>query len=410
VDGAESRAERLLPLLVNRVVGEFEDNKRVEAGVTRVPSYIVVTVHPADEPTFRAIEEMLATRLVAELSRFLNGQEYQSEELSLTIYADDSQPRGRMKVAVEWDPPRPPLRPQDLEPETPLASDSPMFIVLAGDEVGREIAVAPPMLIGRDAACDVVFHSNMVSRRHLRLVVEEGELIAIDQRSSNGTELNGQPIERAVIKSGDSVLLGSTVKLKLLTPADWRWESSPSSTVIGEDAQVAPPPSDLIPPLAAAEAPGPVTPTPVESSPPPPGPLAAGPESETLAAPELAPEHREQEPPPVAGEKPAAVAPSLGAPGDAPAVVVIDGGSYPVQAALTIGSASLASVRVEGRRISPLHCRVEPAGAGRVIVRDLGSFWGLVHEGRTVPEVALEPGGRVLVGDTPLEVRAPGDR
>ena len=410
MDGAESRAERLLPLLVNRVVGEFEDNKRVEAGVTRVPSYIVVTVHPADEPTFRAIEEMLATRLVAELSRFLNGQEYQSGELSLTIYADDSQPRGRMKVAVEWDPPGPPLRPQDLEPETPLASDSPMFIVLAGDEVGREIPVAPPMLIGRDAACDVVFHSNMVSRRHLRLVVEEGELIAIDQRSSNGTELNGQPIERAVIKSGDSVLLGSTVKLKLLTPAVWRWEASPSSTVIGADAQVAPPPSDLIPPLAAAEAPGPDTSTPVESTPPPPAPLAAGLESQALAAPGLAPEHREQEPPPVAGAKPAAVAPSLGAPGDAPAVVVIDGGSYPVQAALTIGSASLASVRVEGRRVSPLHCRVEPAGAGRVIVKDLGSFWGLVHEGRTVPEVALEPGGRVLVGDTPLEVRAPGDR
>lgn len=410
MDGAESRAERLLPLLVNRVVGEFEDNKRVEAGVTRVPSYIVVTVHPADEPTFRAIEEMLATRLVTELSRFLNGQEYQSEDLSLTIYADDSQPRGRMKVAVEWDPPRPPLRPQDLEPETPLASDSPMFIVLAGDEVGREIPVSPPMLIGRDAACDVVFHSNMVSRRHLRLVVEDGELIVIDQRSSNGTELNGQPIERAVIKSGDSVLLGSTVKLKLLTPADWRWKSSPSSTVIDEEAPAAPPPTDPIPALEAADAPVPVAPPPAELRRATPGPPEEGSESEALAAPELAPEPMEPHPPPVADDEPAPPAPSLGAAGDAPSVVVIGGGSYPVHAPLTIGSASLASVRVQGRRVSPLHCRVEPAGAGRVIVKDLGSFWGLVHEGRTVPEVALEPGGRVLIGDTPLEVRAPGDR
>jgi len=384
VDGEEARAERLLPLLVNRVVGEFEDNKRVEAGVTRVPSYIVVTVHPADEPTFRAIEELLATRIVAELSRFLQGQEYQSEELSLVIYADGSQPRGRMKVAVEWDPPRPPLRPQDLEPETPLASDRPIFIVLAGDEVGREIPVTPPMLIGRDAACDVVFHSNMVSRRHLRLVVEEGELIAIDQRSSNGTELSGQPVERGVVRSGDSLLLGSTVKLKLLTPANWRWESSRSTTITDQEEPVAPQPADSIPPLSDAEAAA--TPSLQALGG---GPLAA------LASPEMAADD--------AGLDAARVGDL--APREALTLVAIGSAIYPLYTPITIGSASVASIRVDDRRISPLHCRVEPAGKGRVLVKDMGSFWGLVHEGQAVPEVALEPGGRVFIGNTSIEVR-----
>lgn len=386
MEGAEARAERLLPLLVNRVVGELEDNKRVEAGLTRVPSYIVVTVHPADEPTFRAIEELLATRLVAELSRFLQGQEYQSEELALVIYADDSQPRGRMKVAVEWDPPSPPHRPQDLEPETPLASDRPIFIVLAGDEVGREIPVTPPMLIGRDAACDLVFHSNMVSRRHLRLVVEDGELVAIDQRSSNGTELSGQPLERGVVRSGDSLLLGSTVKLKLLTPANWKWESSRSTTVIGEKEEIAPQPADSIPPLGEVESV--VTP----SAHPP----SVGTHAE-VASTEVAVENAGLD---------------AGRVGDHPSAegldaVAIGSEVYTLSAPITIGSASVASVRVNDRRISPLHCRVEPAGKGRVLVKDMGSFWGVVHEGQVVPEVALKPGGRVFIGNTLIEVREP---
>jgi transcriptional regulator of acetoin/glycerol metabolism len=69
------------------------------------------------------------------------------------------------------------------------------------------------LVIGRDAACDVVFESNDVSRRHAELTRGRGgpRFEIIDLESRNGTRVNCRPVKRAELARGDVVRVGGAV-------------------------------------------------------------------------------------------------------------------------------------------------------------------------------------------------------
>jgi phosphoserine phosphatase RsbU/P len=63
--------------------------------------------------------------------------------------------------------------------------------------------------IGRSPDQDLVLKEAFVSRRHALIIRQNGHFELIDQNSSHGTFLNGQRVERALLKSGDSLQFGS---------------------------------------------------------------------------------------------------------------------------------------------------------------------------------------------------------
>src|SRR5690606_1467956 len=63
---------------------------------------------------------------------------------------------------------------------------------------------------------DMVLVEEMVSRRHARIEVRGGVVEIEDLGSTNGTFVNGERVERAVLKEGDRVLIGTSI-LKLIT-------------------------------------------------------------------------------------------------------------------------------------------------------------------------------------------------
>jgi hypothetical protein len=82
-----------------------------------------------------------------------------------------------------------------------------------GNPFGERISV------GRAPNCDVVFRYSHVSKLHAHFLVEQGVLLLVDQRSSNGTFLNGRQLDPAVphpVRPGDSVRFGS-LSLDLMT-------------------------------------------------------------------------------------------------------------------------------------------------------------------------------------------------
>ena len=107
------------------------------------------------------------------------------------------------------------------------ASDPPTKLVLVPRgatqaskfEVGRD-----PIRVGRDPGCDVVVAEATVSRRHVRLFWEGGELFVEDLNSSGGTFLNGLKIQRAAIGPGDVLRLGPRTELVVE-------EEAPSTTL-----------------------------------------------------------------------------------------------------------------------------------------------------------------------------------
>jgi hypothetical protein len=87
-------------------------------------------------------------------------------------------------------------------------------------EPGRYIEVQGPdraltiplgtdvMHIGRGLAADLRLDDNSVSRRHAILVPKGSGVRILDDRSSNGTIVNGRHVQQAELTSGDVILVG----------------------------------------------------------------------------------------------------------------------------------------------------------------------------------------------------------
>ncbi len=81
--------------------------------------------------------------------------------------------------------------------------------ILAGPEKGREFSFDRiQVTIGRTMDNDVVLPDPGISRQHLSIRDKGGAYIVKDLGSSNGTQVNGQPILEEVLKPGDVIVAG----------------------------------------------------------------------------------------------------------------------------------------------------------------------------------------------------------
>ncbi len=76
--------------------------------------------------------------------------------------------------------------------------DSALLIPL-GDE---------PLHVGRGLAADIRLDHNSVSRRHAIIIARGSRTRILDDRSLNGTFVNGSRIEHADLQDGDVIVLG----------------------------------------------------------------------------------------------------------------------------------------------------------------------------------------------------------
>jgi predicted component of type VI protein secretion system len=66
-------------------------------------------------------------------------------------------------------------------------------------------------VIGRAPAADVRLQDMMMSKKHASLVYADGEFRIRDEKSSNGTFLNGSKVVEYAIRDGDKLLIGDTL-------------------------------------------------------------------------------------------------------------------------------------------------------------------------------------------------------
>lgn len=65
-----------------------------------------------------------------------------------------------------------------------------------------------PMHIGRGLSADLRLDDSSVSRRHAILVPRPSGARILDDRSANGTIVNGRRVQQADLRSGDVIVLG----------------------------------------------------------------------------------------------------------------------------------------------------------------------------------------------------------
>ncbi len=67
------------------------------------------------------------------------------------------------------------------------------------------------IVIGRSSDLDMVLVEEMVSRRHAHIQMQNGIITIEDLGSTNGTFVNGEKIQRATLREGDRVLIGTSI-------------------------------------------------------------------------------------------------------------------------------------------------------------------------------------------------------
>ena len=77
---------------------------------------------------------------------------------------------------------------------------------------GLHVDMLGPVIIGRSPSSDIVINEPFVSATHARFTLQGPALVLEDLNSTNGTMVNGRPIDQPVtLREGDEVQVGDTV-------------------------------------------------------------------------------------------------------------------------------------------------------------------------------------------------------
>lgn len=102
----------------------------------------------------------------------------------------------------------------DWETLIKTAPDQKTIVQPSGGEIVLPNDIVERHLIGRDADADIKFKQNDVSHRHAFLCKRSnGDILLIDNDSTNGTYVNGNKITSVTLKPGDLVLIAKKYRL-----------------------------------------------------------------------------------------------------------------------------------------------------------------------------------------------------
>ena len=86
--------------------------------------------------------------------------------------------------------------------------------ILEGLERGRIFAdLDPPLTIGREEENTIRLNDERVSRYHVKVQSDGGRIILTDLDSTNGTRVNGHPVQLRILQPGDLIEIGRCLLL-----------------------------------------------------------------------------------------------------------------------------------------------------------------------------------------------------
>ena len=96
--------------------------------------------------------------------------------------------------------------------ERPTSAGPPCLVIISGDDIGRRYELgSQEVSIGRADTCTICVNTDQVSRKHAAVQAVLGRYYVIDLRSTNGTFVNEQKVERAKLMDGDQIRVGKAV-------------------------------------------------------------------------------------------------------------------------------------------------------------------------------------------------------
>lgn len=88
---------------------------------------------------------------------------------------------------------------------------------VSGAAFGKTYPISGPVVIGRQADCDISIPSEEISRRHAQLKPTPAGLAVEDLGSSNGTYINGKRVQQGLMRPGEELRLDN-IRFLLVAP------------------------------------------------------------------------------------------------------------------------------------------------------------------------------------------------
>lgn len=109
------------------------------------------------------------------------------------------------------------------------------LLMLSGDQQGREYRLEQRVTtVGRALNNDIVIADSQTSRRHLEIVRENNNFLAVDAGSANGFYVNDQQVQRAVLRHGDVITIG-LVRMAFYQSSSTESTPSPATQIDFDD-------------------------------------------------------------------------------------------------------------------------------------------------------------------------------
>jgi hypothetical protein len=234
VEGLFARAFRsgVQPVeLGKRLVREVEDGRTVGVNRVYVPNVYVYELSPGDRERFADYEQALAQELAAlavDTARERDWAMLGPARIEFETADDLEQGRFRIASRVESDEQEADYaaagpagaQAQPVGPHTAMLPGqrrrpkvqalASLVLVQGGQPIRTYPLGAAEMSIGRAEQSDIPLADPGVSRNHARVVREGDDFIIEDLRSTNGTQVNGQPVRRRRLAHGDMIKLASS--------------------------------------------------------------------------------------------------------------------------------------------------------------------------------------------------------
>lgn len=216
--------------LARKLAKEMDEHRSVSVSRVYVPNEYTVYLSPDDRKQFDGYEPALVGELQEYLAEHARRKRYALlAPPNVLVTTDGDLAIGEFGIATRLaapegatEGPPPPSLPVDVPAQTmiykapvPIVPDEPppaperevVTLTVAGR---RHEITSPRVVLGRSREADVRVADVNVSRRHAEVRQEGAGYWLVDLGSTNGVEVNGKRTERARLRDGDRILLGST--------------------------------------------------------------------------------------------------------------------------------------------------------------------------------------------------------
>jgi len=223
--------------IAKKLARTMRDKRRVSVSNVYVPNEYTVLLHPEDYKTISPMASLLSEELADYLMQkaaekkftlvsrpriaFTEGEGVAPGDILIESKFGVAEP-GEGKPVVGRQQPDFQEDNQDTRDYRPLSDTAPLpnlkpnysavLLVEEGNDAGKEFPLADYRTsLGRRDTCDIVLSDNSVSRRHAQIEKIGGRFWLTDLNSTNGTYVNGLPVDKIELTTGDVITVGNTV-------------------------------------------------------------------------------------------------------------------------------------------------------------------------------------------------------